>query len=99
MTALPTLVPSPTDTTTYRGIVTDKFQYALNIDYPTWDAWQYSVQVTNMWYEVTDTDRNNANVFSEFLIYFKCNTLQDKDACCMVSENHGTLCLIPANTG
>ena len=43
MTALPTLVPAPTDTTIYRPLVTDKFQYALNSDYRVWDDWVHSV--------------------------------------------------------
>ena len=99
MTALPTLVPSPTDTTIYRPLVGDTFQYALNIDQRRWDDWVYSVEENTYFYNVSATDTQNARLFSEFLIYFKCNTKQDKDACCVISENDGTLCLIPTTTG
>ena len=99
MTSLPTLVPAPTDTTTYRPLVGDTFQYALNIDQRRWDDWTYSVEVDTYFYNVSATDTQNARLFSEFLIYFKCNTVQDKDACCVTSENDGTLCLIPTTTG
>ena len=50
-----------------------------------------------MFYSVTGTDTNNALVFSEFLIYFKCNTEEAKDACCMISEEHGTVCLVTSS--
>lgn len=99
MSALPTLVPTPTDTLLYRPLVSDSFQYALNIDETTWEAWSYSVEVETTFYAVSENDTANVNLFSEFLIYFKCNTVQDKDACCMKSESHGTVCLIPSTTG
>ena len=99
MVSLPTLVPAPTDTTVYRPLVGDKFQYALNSDSVVWDRWVYAVEVDTTFYNVSVVDTANAKIFSEFLIYFKCNTLADKDACCLVSEYDGTVCMVPKTTG
>lgn len=45
-----------------------------------------------MTYAVTDQHTTNAEKFSPFLIYWKCNTAALGDGCCIISDGDGTVC-------
>ena len=74
--SLPSVVPAPTDTSVYRNIVQDKFTYALNSDATIWDAWVAAVE--NPTYAPSDRAVTNSKKFSEFLMFWKCNTVLDQ---------------------
>lgn len=86
------LVPAPTDTIEYRSLVLDKFQYALNNDETRFETWQYGVRVDTVYYSVSVYDTLNAEKFSSFLIYWRCNGAAAGDGCCMMDEYNGTVC-------
>ena len=88
----PWLVPAPKDTIQYRSLVLDKFQYALNNDELRFETWQYGVRVDTIYYNISKFDTLNADKFSSFLMYWRCNGVANGDGCCMYDEFNGTVC-------
>jgi len=96
MVTLPTNVPNPDDDPVYHNLVQDKMTYGLTIDAEVWDAWVTAVNDDNT-YAVTDLNKTNKDLFSSYLLYWKCNTHLDStqySGCCLESSSKGTVCLI-----
>ena len=93
MVSLPSSVPAPSNSYTYRIITQDKFTYALNDDATIFDAWVTATENT-VEYNVPAGATTNAELFSSFVMSWKCNTAAEKDACCMVESTNGAVCTI-----
>ena len=86
----------------YIDIVGDKFTYGLTTDNYKFGYWADKVGELdgddNEVYKVNDIERTNSEKFSSFIISHQCNTEEDGDGCCMISESFGGVCLIRANS-
>ena len=83
--------PNPTDPYAFRTMIQDRFQYALNADETTWDAWAAMVD-DSITYNVTDAHSTARGKFSSFIIQWQCLTTVVKDGCCLFSDNYGPMC-------
>ena len=95
-TPLPDISAVAIEGTVYSSLIEDKFSYALWSDYQVWNDWVTAVNDPDT-YRVSQTDIDDAAKFSSFALGIVCEAKESKDGCCLVSEFHGTLCILRGN--
>ena len=95
-TPLPDISAIAIEGTVYIPIIQDKFSYALWSDYQVWSDWVSAVDDPET-YNVSQKDIDDAAKFSSFALGFACEAVESMDGCCLVSEFHGTLCVLRGN--